>query len=75
VAGSKQGSLQHMHKSRIDFPEPDIQAVKRGFLPSMSAVSPDLPVQELAANDGSRLAQNIRNLLHTNMFWKIDTTS
>jgi hypothetical protein len=33
-------SLPHMHKSRLDFPEPDIQAVKRDFLPSMSAVSP-----------------------------------
>jgi hypothetical protein len=30
-----------MQKSRLDFPEPDIQAVKRGFLPSMSAVSPN----------------------------------
>ncbi len=40
VTGAKRGwfSLPHMHKSRLDFPEPDIQAVKRGFLPSMSAV-------------------------------------
>jgi hypothetical protein len=32
--------LPHMHKLRLDFPEADIQAVKCGFLPSMSAVSP-----------------------------------
>lgn len=29
-----------MYKSRLDFREPGIQAVKRGLLPSMSAVSP-----------------------------------
>ncbi|AFO89765.1 hypothetical protein PGA1_c00170 [Phaeobacter inhibens DSM 17395] len=46
VTDAKQGwlSLPHMHKSRLDFPEPDIQAVKRGFLPSMSAVSPYRPM-------------------------------
>jgi len=41
VTGAKEGclSLPHMHKSRIDFTESDIQAVKCGFLPSMSAMS------------------------------------
>jgi len=37
-------SLPHMHKSRLDFPEPGIQAVKCDFLPSMSAVSPLWPM-------------------------------
>jgi hypothetical protein len=52
VTDAKQGwlSLPHMHKSRLDFPEPDIQAVKRGFLPSMSAVSPILPNAEWCMN-------------------------
>lgn len=42
VTDAKGGSLSlpNMHKSRLGFPEADIQAVKRGFLPSMSAVSP-----------------------------------
>ena len=44
VTGANRGwlLLPHMHKPPLDFPEPDIQAVKRGFLPSMSAVSPKL---------------------------------
>ena len=48
VTGTKGGwfSLLHKHKSRLDFPKPDIQAVKRGFLPSMSAVSPFYRVQQ-----------------------------
>jgi hypothetical protein len=33
-------SLPHMHKSSLDFLKADIQVVKRGFLPSMSASSP-----------------------------------
>ena len=40
--------MLHKHKSRLDFPKPDIQAVKRGFLPSMSAVSPKLLVLRYA---------------------------
>ncbi|CUH88529.1 hypothetical protein PH5382_02465 [Phaeobacter sp. CECT 5382] len=45
VTGAKRGwfSLPHMHKSHLDFLETDIQAVKRGFLPSSSAVSPEQP--------------------------------
>lgn len=43
VTDAKRGwlSLPHMHKLRLDFPKEDIQAVKCGFLPSMSAVSPN----------------------------------
>jgi len=41
-----------MHKPRLDFPEPDIQAIKRGFLPSMSAVSPILTEAAFCANVG-----------------------
>ncbi|WP_216598423.1 hypothetical protein, partial [Phaeobacter sp. 11ANDIMAR09] len=33
-------SLPHIHKSRLDILEADIHAVKRGFLPSVTAVSP-----------------------------------
>ncbi|WP_162930058.1 hypothetical protein [Pseudophaeobacter sp. EL27] len=44
-------------KMRLDFPEADIQAVRRGFLPSMSASSPDLHCGAVAEEKPTILRQ------------------